>query len=257
MSTVHQIGWRAANAMANRMSQYHLRRLAALYAEKSRPGIERQTYECPICGHDGPFDPVFGAKAIRFDAHCPKCKSRERHRFLKLWMDDDPRGARFGSMLHFAPEAELSDIFRARSETYATADIAPGRADLQLNLEAINLPGESIDTVTANHVLEHVNDTLALSEIRRILRPGGFAILTTPVIPAWEHSYERPFVTDPIQRFRHFGQEDHVRFFGRDIEKRICAAGFELDLFIADGAQSARYALIPGDTIYIATRPVV
>jgi ribosomal protein L37AE/L43A len=254
MSTINHIGLLTASAIADRLSPYQLRRLAALYAEKSRPEVERQAYECPICGHHGPLDPFFGAKAIRFDAHCPQCNSRERHRLFKLWTLSDCRGTRFGDVLHFAPEAELSDVLGPRSKTYRTADIAPGRADLQLNIEAIDLPSDSVDTVIANHVLEHVNDALALSEIRRILRPGGFAILTTPVIPAWEQTYESANVNDPDQRFRHFGQEDHVRFFGRDIEERIRGAGFDLQLFVANGAESARYALIPGDTIYVATR---
>lgn len=255
MSIFGKAGWRVANLAAHRLSTYHLHRLAVLFAERARPDVERQAYECPICQYNGPLKPFFGAKAIRYDAHCPSCDSRERHRFLKLWMDSDPRGTRFGDMVHFAPESELIALLRARAQSYRTADIQPGRADLVLNLESIDLPDDTVDSVMANHVLEHVDHEKALREIFRILRPGGFAILTTPVINAWQESYKDPAIRGAAEQYRHFGQQDHVIYFGRDIEDHIRAAGFDLDVVSADGARSARYALIPGDTIYIATRP--
>lgn len=255
MSVVGKVGWRMANLMAHRLSTYHLHRLAALFVEQARPKQERQSYQCPICQYEGPMKPFFGAKAVRYDAHCPSCGSRERHRFLKLWMDTDPRGASFGDLVHFAPENELIALLRARAQSYRTADIEPGRADLVLNLEEIDLPDASVDVVMANHVLEHVDHEKALREIRRILRPGGFAILTTPVIAAWLQSYCDPDIRGAAAQYRHFGQQDHVIYFGRDIEDHIRAAGLVLEIISADGAQSARHALIPGDTIYIATRP--
>lgn len=201
------------------------------------------------------MDPFFGAVGIRFDAHCPKCGSRERHRFLKLWMDQDRRGHSFTDVLHFAPEAELIDILRRRSTSYRTADLSPGVADLQLNIEAIDLPDQSVDTVIANHVLEHVDHRKALAEVRRVLRPGGLAILTTPVVHTWDESYEDPTKRGPAEQFRHFGQQDHVRYFGRDLETDIRDAGFDLECVVADGAQAAQYALVRGDTIYLAQRP--
>jgi len=255
MATYHKVGYRVAKLMAEKLSVYHIRRLAILFAEHGRPEVERQSRECPICGYVGPLQPFFGSTAMRFDAHCPRCGSRERHRFIKVWMDGDPRGADLGNMLHFAPEPELTDLLRARSTTYRTADITPGRADLELDLENVDLPDGSVDSVMANHVLEHVDDRKALSEIRRILRPGGIAVLTTPVVAAWDKSYEDAGITGETDRFRHFGQPDHLRYFGRDIEDRIRSAGLDLELVVADGASAARYGLIPGDTIFLASRP--
>lgn len=254
MALAHKIGWRTACLLANKLSSYHVRRLAVLFAEQSRPNLERLSYDCPLCDYSGPLDPFFGATAIRFDAQCPRCGSRERHRFLKLWMDYDPRASKLGDMLHFAPEPELADVLLPRCKSYRTADITIGRADLVLNIEAIELPDESIDTVMANHVLEHVNDRKALSEIRRILRPGGLAILTIPITASWNKSYEDPAIKGKAGRFRHFGQDDHVRYFGDDIKSRIHDAGLDLDLIVADGPTSAKYALIRGDTIFLASR---
>jgi len=45
-------------------------------------------------------------------------------------------------------------------------------------------PDASFDVVIATDVLEHIpDDSAAASEIRRVLRPGGWAILTVPAMP--------------------------------------------------------------------------
>lgn len=243
----------AAGAI-KRLSPYQSRQLAMTLADQGRPEAERQSFECPLCGYVGRFNPFFGADAIRFDAHCPQCGSRERHRFIKLWLDRDPRGARFGRLIHFAPERELRPILRDRAEQYQSADI-DGRADLTLNMEEIALERDSVDTIVANHVLEHVDDSKALGEMLRVLRPGGFAILTTPAVYSWADSYEDPAIEAADARYRHFGQADHVRYFGQDVEARIRAAGFDLDVVVAGGADTARYALLRGEALYIATKP--
>ena len=80
----------------------------------------------------------------------------------------------------------------------------------------------------ANHVLEHVSDVpRALSEIRRVLKLGGVAILQTPYSGKLHHTWEDKGIDTPVARLQAYGQEDHVRLFGRDIFEQITAAGFE------------------------------
>ena len=135
-----------------------------------------------------------------------------------------------------------------------SADIVPGRAVRSLDLEKIDLPIKSVDVVIANHVLEHVDDKAALVEIYRILRDGGRLIATSPVVEGWQHTYENPDVGDDEGRNIHFGQADHVRFYGRDIRDRIRAVGFALDEFVGDGAESVKYGLLRGERIFIGTK---
>jgi len=255
LGMLNKAGIRTVELLAPRLSQHRRERLAKLFVSMSRPVAEQQPYTCPLCGYSGLFDPIFGSNALRFDAECPSCQSRERHRFIKLWLVSEAPEEGLGSFLHFAPEPSLEREIRSRCMEYRTADITPGRADLVLNMESIDLPDASVDTIMANHVLEHVDDRKALPELFRILRPGGLALLTTPVTHAWQHSYEDPSITTPEARHRHFGQADHVVFFGSDIDDRIRAAGFDLEKAVADGAQAAKYGLIRGDTIYLARRP--
>ncbi len=85
----------------------------------------------------------------------------------------------------------------------------------------------SYDVAIAHHVLEHIDDDrAAMREIFRILRPGGFAILTVPINATREHTYENPAITDPVLRALHFSAPDHRRYYGLDFETRLQEAGF-------------------------------
>ena len=96
---------------------------------------------------------------------------------------------------------------------------------------SIQFDASTFDAVIANHVLEHVDDDArALSEIHRVLKPGGMAILQTPYSSRLHHTWQDAGIDTPEARLQAYGQEDHVRLFGRDIFERIVAAGFESDI---------------------------
>jgi hypothetical protein len=109
--------------------------------------------------------------------------------------------------------------------------------------------------VIANHVLEHVADeSRALAEIRRVLRPGGWAMLAVPIAHKLDHTREDPSVVAPESRERLFGQSDHLRLYGRDYAQRLARAGFSVELWAGhvagDGelaALAARPARDPAD----------
>ncbi|CAN0605862.1 unnamed protein product, partial [Ectocarpus sp. 12 AP-2014] len=100
--------------------------------------------------------------------------------------------------------------------------------DLLGNMERLPFPDQSIDIIIANHVLEHVgNLQKSLSELQRVLSANGIAILQTPFSSSLEGTFQDAGVSSPEQRRELYGQEDHVRLFGRDIASVICAAGFK------------------------------
>ena len=81
-----------------------------------------------------------------------------------------------------APEPCLSGNLR-RACRYETADLAMPGVDHRADLTRLPFPDASYDAVLASHVLEHIrDDRRALREVRRVLRPGGFAALPVPVI---------------------------------------------------------------------------
>jgi SAM-dependent methyltransferase len=61
------------------------------------------------------------------------------------------------------------------------------------DIRALPLADKSVDLVLATDVVEHVDeDRKALSEIRRVLRPGGVALITVPAFPSlWGLQDER------------------------------------------------------------------
>jgi hypothetical protein len=208
---------------------------------------------CCICNHQGKFR-AYGFPPS-YDARCPRCNSLERHRLLKLWFDQHYDRATPLTLLHFAPEPCLSKFLRPLVKQYVTADIQPGKADTTLNIEKIDLPNSTYDLIICSHVLEHVNDTIALSEIYRILRPGGRALLMTPLVEGWSKTYENLSVTGDQARELHFGQYDHLRFYGSDIRQRISDAGFCLEEFTAVEPAVHSYGLSRGEKVFVASKP--
>jgi SAM-dependent methyltransferase len=210
--------------------------------------------ECACCGFKGRFD-SFG-RPIRVGVMCPSCRSLERHRLFHLVHGREAVSFADADVLHFAPERFLTDLIkRDGPRSYTTADIEPGRADLVLNLEAIERPDASYDLVVGFHVLEHVNDTLAMAELFRILRPKGRLIAMVPLVEGWRRTYENPAIVSDNDRLLHFGQEDHVRFYGADFRDRLAAAGFEVDEHDADGGECVRYGLHRGEKVFVAAKP--
>jgi SAM-dependent methyltransferase len=189
------------------------------------------------------------------EAHCPRCKSLERHRLLKLWLDGNPPAIQGRDVLHFAREDCVTGFIKPLAGRYVTADIDAGRADLVLNIERLDLPASSFDVAICSHVLEHVDDRKALAELYRILRPGGLCILAVPIVEGWDATFEDAAVTKPEERAVYFGQFDHIRYYGADFRDRIRKAGFSLSEFTAVEPHVTRHGLIRGEKIFLAHRP--
>lgn len=216
--------------------------------------------ECPLCGrHYRRFMP-YGYVRSRENALCPHCLSLERHRLLWLYLErETDLLTRHPQTLHIAPEVcimrHLKRHFAACPDRYVTADLESPLAELHFDVQQIPLADTSFDVVICNHLLEHVaDDRRALGELHRILRPGGWGIILSPVEPDYEATYEDDTITDPDERTRIFGQYDHRRIYGADYADRLRSAGFEaadIDYAAAlTDEERSRHAL-PADHIYV------
>lgn len=171
---------------------------------------------------------VVGSDLDNFE--CPWCGAtdRERHLFMYMFavgLFDELPGM---SVLHFAPERRLSRLIAAKKPSlYITCDLYPKAPEVErVDIHAIPYPDKTFDLVIANHVLEHVKDDgQALKEVRRVLRPGGCAILQTPFSPKLYETWSDEGIDNECGRMHAYGQEDHVRLFGRNIFDRFAAAG--------------------------------
>ncbi len=213
---------------------------------------DSRVFTCACCGNSQKFR--LAGYPPRLNAMCPTCGSLERHRQFTLLLNDRPHLTKGKAILHFAPEPTLRKGIEAVAASYIGADLDPNRGDREMNIEAIDLPADSIELVICNHVMEHVDDAKALAELHRILVTGGVALLTVPLVEGWPTTYENPEITEPAERLLHFGQSDHVRYYGRDFRDRVIAAGFDLEEFVAEEPYVGQYGLLPGETIFIATK---
>lgn len=224
------------------------------YAHEILGSLEgRHKRECPICGYSGYFKAI--GMPPRFDAQCPKCLSVERHRLLWLLLKQDISIEAEASVLHFSPEPALKSLFREMYAEYKTSDFTGDGADYRLNIEKLDLPNAAFDTIFCNHVLEHVDDRKSLDELYRVLKPSGSTIVTIPIIEGWSKTYEDPGITAENERELHFGQNNHVRYFGSDFRERAKAAGFSVREFTLSGQEAAQYGLIRGEKVYVLVKP--
>lgn len=235
--------------------------------------------QCPFCGQSYPAFIAGGAtypvlrdlKVIgagwRKNVLCPNCRSTDRERLVYLYLlhrtDFFRERPQQKKVLHVAPEKNLETKLRAADfEEYTTCDLHRGDVDLNYDISDLPLDDHSFDLIICNHVLEHVYDVQrALSELYRVLRPEGRAILQVPISPILPGTIEDSEITSPEDRAWKFGQSDHRRIFGEDFPDILSLAGFRVDVFNWNtsrktfGGLRNRYALIRDERVYIGRKP--
>jgi SAM-dependent methyltransferase len=163
------------------------------------------------------------------------------------------------TLLHFAPEPCLRKKFEKMADLrYIVSNLQSTVADEKIDITNIPLRDGSVDFIVCCHVLEHVpDDVKAMRELRRVLKPDGWAVINVPVDYSREQTYEDAAVTTPAQRKINFGQADHVRVYGRDYPLRLAQAGFvvkEIDLARELGRETVeRHVLSTDEMIYFCT----
>jgi SAM-dependent methyltransferase len=170
---------------------------------------------------------------IRKHARCPNCSALERHRLQFLVLQEVFREKETAHlrMLHVAPEASFRAFFSQRFGQYETADLKMKGADHIVDLQHLPFGDNTYDFVFASHVLEHIpDDRKAISEIRRILRPNGMAILPVPIYAGKTVEFSEP---DPNE----FG---HVRAPGLDYFDRYERYFSKIERFDS-GSQLEKY----------------
>lgn len=207
------------------------------------------------------FFPYGYGEQQRENALSPGTNSLERHRLLWLFLKDETDFLTAAKkVLHIAPEQCFYGRFKKlKNLDYTTADLDSPLADINLDVQNMPLPDDSYDVVLCNHVLEHVpDDHKALTELHRVLKPGGMAIMQVPLNPSYEKTIEDPTITDPKERHRLFGQYDHVRMYGQDYQQRLEKAGFKVTAIDYSKKISpelfAKYALPKGEILYVCKK---
>ena len=171
----------------------------------------------------------YGYGKQRNNVLSPSTLSLERHRLLWLYLKNET--SFFTSslkVLHFAPEQAFYKRFKKlKNLDYTTTDLNSPLADVKADI--CNLPFEdnSYDVILCNHVLEHIpDDTKAMQELYRIMKPNGWGIFQIPQDLSREKTFEDHTITDKKERAKIFGQYDHVRIYGKDYFDKLRSIGF-------------------------------
>lgn len=214
--------------------------------------------DCPICRKSFKKFFPYGREA-RDNALCTNCLSLERHRLIYLYLKRETSiFTKNTQLLHIAPEACLIDIFRKSDNIeYTTADLYSPLADIKMDIHNMPFDDNNFDFILCNHVLEHVeNDIKALSEIKRVLKKGGRAIVQVPFYhPIPDKTIEDKSITSKADREKIYGQDDHVRKYGKDYDKRLKEVGLKTmvvnqNKFLSNSEQKM-YAIDSTESLYV------
>lgn len=123
-----------------------------------------------------------------------------------------------------------SEILKHRGYTVHAIDIKPDYPDAEVVDANQPLPWEdrSFDLIWCSEVLEHLNDPAAtLAEFRRVLKPGGMLIITTPNSGCWIYRLFRLAGISPAK----VQNPDHKHFFTAADMRRLFPGARVLGFF--------------------------
>ena len=220
-------------------------------------------YECPCCETQVRRF-IYGGVTLRPSAQCPRCGSLERHRLLYLYLKHRTDFFnRHLCVLDVAPTYFMQQKFRHYANlNYLSTDLDDPWVMTHMDIMAIPLPDNHFDCIICYHVLEHIaDDRQALKELFRVLKPDGWAILQSPIDVNRETTLEDPRVTTPEAHRKLFGQDDHLRVYGRDYIERLREAGFHVtpDTFIQQLSNKMidKFGLIKEEILFICRKPII
>lgn len=163
--------------------------------------------------------------------------ARERHRFIWHYIKSETDIFKKSNLtlLHISPEYCFYEKLKNQENlNYFPVDkFEPGYDYMSLtkdfDLLDDSLESEKYDFIICNHVLEHIiDDKTAIGNLFKILKRNGTAILTVPILKNNVPTFEDYSIVSPKERKKHFGQWDHVRYYGTDINERLERAGFRV-----------------------------
>ena len=193
--------------------------------------LKGTTFTDPIDGKSFKMFLPYGYGNQRNNVLSPSTLSLERHRLLWLYLNNETdffTSLEKKIVLHFAPEQAFYKLFRNQKNLdYTTTDLFSPLADVKADICNLPFTDNSYDVILCNHVLEHIpDDTKAMQELYRVLKPGGMAILQIPQDLSRTTTFSDDSITNQKERAAIFGQYDHVRIYGRDYFEKLRSIGF-------------------------------
>lgn len=178
---------------------------------------------------------IFQLETLNFASYsCPHCGGSDRDRLYALYLTEYFDSNRKPiNLVEFAPTPQLRRFITCFSQiNYRSADLVSDDVDDKVDLTRMDTYlNEQFDFFISSHMLEHIPDDIAaMSELHRILKPGGRGIVMVPVDLSLNEIYENPQIITEADRWKHFGQFDHVRLYSKaGFVQRLESVGFRVE----------------------------
>ena len=220
--------------------KYGINEGRVLSSQRQPTQLVKPEFKCPVCQNEiAEFQPLnsyyeknwkkygFSFELEDFETlnsrqyFCPVCGADDRDRLYALYLARMINQGLSGSpikILDIAPANPLKKfLLKYPNIEYQSADKYMKDVDLVVDITNMpSIPHEAYDFFICSHVLEHVSDDQkALSELFRILKPGGSGILMVPINLRIDKIEEDPDLNDIGERWQRFGQDDHIRLYSK------------------------------------------
>lgn len=234
------------------MDDYQKKMISLVKSIKDINALENESHHqynfCNICNKEVNFSQWLYRKS-----QCPVCGSLERHRAMAIHIWSYLPELYHKNVLHFAPERCLKQIFLSIPVNYIPTNYSP-KDKYNIDITNISYPDNHFELIIVNQILEHIkDDKLAISELYRVLKRGGRALLTVPMLWQYQACLLRrtdgsfmqhlfgldPDVTYEIpdrkltkeECFEAFGQTDHLRIYGlKSLTQLLESVGFKVNI---------------------------
>lgn len=220
---------------------------------KLAPEYLGESFRCTLCGTGlAYFNPlpqeflrelydnqyihaIFQLETLNFGSYsCPSCGGSDRDRLYALYLTEYFESVRTPiDLVEFAPTPQLRRFIKRFAQiNYRCADLFSDDVDDKVDLTQMDAySDERFDFFISSHMLEHIPDDIAaMKELHRILKHGGRGIVMVPIDLSLAEVYENPQITAAADRWKHFGQFDHVRLYSKaGFIQRLESVGFRVE----------------------------
>jgi len=240
-------------------------------------------YFCPVCNQKvSHFDrlpdvyyelldkyqfihPCYNGETINVLKYsCPNCGAADRDRlyalYLNLFFEKIDKKIKH-KFIDFAPAKSLSNFIKKNDFfEYRTADLFMEGVDDKVDLTNLNIYDDnSVDFFICSHMLEHIEEDIkAMKELFRVLKDTGSGILMVPINLALKQIYENPAITTEEGRWKHFGQNDHIRMYSKQgFMDRVKSVGFKINEYNIDffGKETfEKNGIHPRSVLYVVSK---
>lgn len=267
-----------------RMSKHLLKEEPQKDVNKQPQSLKGQFY-CPVCGKNvvrfNPLPLYYEEKQEKYpSAHplhlaemlnthaysCPHCYATDRDRLYALFLlkkFEELKNSNITDVtfIDFAPSKSLQRLIKSYSFVqYRSADLYMDDVDDKVDITEMKIYADNqFDIMLCSHVLEHVQDDLkAMSELHRILKVGGWGIIVVPINLGLENDFENEKYTSEEDRWRYFGQYDHVRTYSKKgFISKLESVGFNVHQYGIDFfgmVDFEKCGIHPRSVIYVVSK---